>query len=235
MKRERFVPFGRPIASIAVCAALIGAALTSGCASSPSNRFYTLSGPSPVERTADRAAATSPAFLIEVPAVDVPAGVARNQFVVNESATRVDVLEQERWASLPADEIRRALSADLATTLGTFDVFGSPHPENVPVYRIAVNVSRFESWPGSHTVLDSVWSVRSLRTQALVTCRTVQNETVGAGYDALVAGHRRALGELSEAIASVVRALASSARAPASSVLDCSTGAASTAASHGTQ
>jgi len=235
MKRERFAPIGRPLASIAVCAALIGMALTSGCASSPPNRFYTLSGASPAEGTAARAAAASPAFLIEVPTVDVPAAVARNQFVVSESATRVDVLEQERWASPPADEIRRALSSDLAATLGTFDVFGSPHPENVPVYRIAVNVSRFESWPGSHTVLDSVWSVRSLRTQALVTCRTVQRETVGAGYDALVAGHRRALGELSDAIASVVRTLASGARAPAvSGALDCSTGAADAAASHAT-
>ncbi|PMS23162.1 hypothetical protein C0Z18_02855 [Trinickia dabaoshanensis] len=237
MKRHRFAPRRRPLASIgayAACAAWLGAALLSGCASSPSSRFYTLGGPSQTERAPTAPAAKPPAFLIEVPAVDVPAQVARNQLVVSESATRVDVLEQERWASLPADEIRRALSADLAAQLGTFDVFGSPHPENVPVYRISVNVSRLESWPGSRTVLDSVWSVRSLRTQTLVTCHTVQRETVGAGYDALVAGHRRAVGELSDSIASVVRALASGARAPAPGGLDCSTGSSGTEASHGT-
>ncbi|WP_116136669.1 PqiC family protein [Trinickia diaoshuihuensis] len=232
MKRDPFAPRVRPLASIAAraaCVALVGAALVAGCASSPSNRFYTLGGGSQAQR-----AAATPAFLIEVPAVDVPSQVARNQFVVNESATRVNVLEQERWASLPADEIRRALSADLAAKLGTFDVFGSPHPENVPVLRVSVNVSRFESWPDSHTMLDSVWSVRALRTQTVVTCHTVLRETVGTGYDALVAGHRRALDELTDAIAPVVRALAAGSRTPAPGALDCSTGSANAEASHGT-
>ena len=228
MKRERFAPRGRPLATLATCVALIGTALLSGCASSPTSRFYTLGGEASVERAAavNSAAYRTPAFLIEVPTVDMPAQVARNQLVVRESETRVTVLEQERWASLPADELRRALSSDLATKLETFDVFGSPHPENVPVYRIAVNVRRFESWPGSRAVLDAVWSVRSLRTQAVVTCRTVETETVGPGYDALVDGHRRAVGALSDAIATVVRALASGGRASAlpTDAADCATG-----------
>lgn len=228
MKRERFAPRGRPLATLAACVALVGTALLSGCASSPTSRFYTLGGEASAEHAAavNPAVATRPTFLIEVPTVDMPAQVARNQLVVRDSETRVTVLEQERWASLPADELRRALSGDLAAKLGTFDVFGSPHPENVPVYRIAVNVRRFESWPGSRAVLDAVWSVRSLRTQAVVTCRTVETETVGPGYDALVDGHRRAVGALSDAIAAVVRALASGGRASAlaTDAGDCATG-----------
>nr|WP_206955621.1 PqiC family protein [Trinickia acidisoli] len=204
-------------------AALIGAVFLSGCASSPPSRFYTLGGGGNAAGPAAGATAT-PAFLIEVPTVEVPAQVARNQLVVQDDATRVTVLEQERWASPPADELRRALSGDLAARLDTFDVFGSPRPENVPVYRIAVNVRRFESWPGSRAVLDTVWSVHSLRTQAVVTCRTVQTETVAPGYDALVAGHRRTVGELADSIASVVRALASGASAPATNAGDCAVG-----------
>jgi len=178
MKPDRFALLARPAASAAVCAALVGATLLSGCASAPESRFYTLgAGTDAAPPTANEA--IKPALLIEVPTVQMPTQVARNQLVVQDDATRVTVLEQERWASPPADEVRRALSGDLAARLGTFDVFGSPHPENVPVYRIAVNVRRFESWLGSRAVLDTVWSVRSLRTQAMVTCSTVQTETVG--------------------------------------------------------
>jgi len=228
MKADRLAQRGRTRAPLAFVAALICAGLAAGCATPPTSRFYTLG---PGGETAARAASptAAPAFLIEVPTVEVPAQVARNQLVVQDDATRVTVLEQERWASPPADELRRALSGDLAARLGTFDVFGSPHPENVPVYRVAVNVRRFESWPGSHAVLDAVWSVRSLRTQTVVTCHTVRTETVGAGYDALVAGHRRAIGQLADTIASTVRTLASGGGAPALGTNECASGGPATA------
>lgn len=233
MKRERFAPRRHPLVLLAACAAMIGAALLTGCASSPPSRFYTL-GTDPANEQAGTAKPTSPpAFLIEVPTLDVPAQVARNQLVVSDSPTRVSVLEQERWASPPADELRRALSGDLAARLGTFDVFASPHPADIPVYRIAVNVRRFESWPGSRAVLDAVWSVHARGKQILVTCRTVQTEAVGPGYDALVAGHRRAVGALSDSIASVVRALASGKRTPALGMSDCESGNTERAASTG--
>ena len=162
MKRLRFARHGRLLTSLAAGAALIGTALVAGCASTPSSRFYTLGADSEAGTPSARPAST-PAFLIEVPTVSVPTQIARNQLVVQDDATRVSVLEQERWASPPADELRRALSGDLAARLDTFDVFGSPHPENLAVYRISVNVRRFASWPGSRAVLDTVWSVRSLR------------------------------------------------------------------------
>ncbi|WP_227242925.1 PqiC family protein [Paraburkholderia caribensis] len=175
--------------------------------SSPASHFYTLSasGPSPdAVRTA-----SNPAFLIEVPPVDVPPQVAKNQFVVQTGPTQVQVLEQERWASLPGDEIRRALSSSLTQQLGTIDVYGSPYPDRVPVYRISVNVQRFESWPGSRAQIDAVWSVRAVRTQAVLTCRSVVSEPVSGGYDALAEGHRRAVQQIATEIAAAVRNLAS--------------------------
>lgn len=203
----------RVLAHLAAWAAT--AALAACVSSSPPSRFYTLGPGGAGTASADSttaAHAAKPALLIEVPPIDVPSQVAKNQLVVQAGDARVEVLEQDRWASPPADEIRRALSGDLAARLDTFDVFGTPYPADASVYRITVNVRRFESWPGSRTVLDAVWSVRSLRTQATVTCRTLAQESVGAGYDALVDGHRRALARMADDIAAAVRSVGTGAR-----------------------
>src|SRR6201996_1141728 len=158
--------------------------------SSPSSNFSPLSAG---DASADAVrTASNPAFLIEVPPVDVPPQVAKNQFVVQTGPTQVQVLEQERWASLPGDEIRRALSSSLTQQLGTIDVYGNAYPEGTPVYRVSVNVQRFESWPGSHALIDAVWSVRAVGSQTVMTCRSIVNQPVTGSYDQLVDGHRQA-------------------------------------------
>ncbi|WP_321930629.1 PqiC family protein [Paraburkholderia guartelaensis] len=201
----------RRVPALAALGALVIAAALAGC-SSPASRFYTLSPSDDTARTAAAPSAGNAPWLIELAPVDVPPQVAKAQFVVQTDANQVRVLEQERWSSMPGDEIRRALSGDLTQQLGTIDVYGSPHPEGVPVYRVSVNVQRFESWPGSHALIDAVWSVRALDTQTVLTCRSVLNEKVGDGYDALVIGHRQAVEALSQSIASGVRALAAAPR-----------------------
>ncbi len=206
------------VKALVALAAAAGVALATGCAS-PSSHFYTLSGDAGAV-TAARSMPANPAFLIQVPAVNVPEQVAKPQFVVQRDGARVDVLEEHRWASPPADEIRRALSTALTRRLDTIDVADTAVPPGVPVYRVSVDVQRFESWPGSKAALDAVWSVRSLATQSVMTCRSELTEPVGAGYDALVAGHRKAIGELSARIAAGVRAMAAQPQPPAAPARD---------------
>jgi uncharacterized protein len=240
MKSVRSSRQVRALLHLTLCA---GVAALAACAS-PVSHFYTLGAggmtQSPAASTNSTAPATStapttsappaapasqraagPAFLIEVPPVDVPSQVARNQLVVQTGGARVDVLEQERWASPPADEIRRALSGDLAARLGTFDVYGAPYPNGVPVYRIGVNVRRFESWPDSRAVLDAVWSVRTVGTQAVLTCRTLAQVPVGHGYAALVEGHRQAVAQVADEIAAAVRSFASGGAMPSAANGQC--------------
>ncbi|CAG4892399.1 PqiC family protein [Paraburkholderia gardini] len=190
--------------SVTTVAVAAGVLALAGCAS-PVSRFYTLNA---TDTTASTRPAGNSSMLIEVPPVDVPPQVAKTQLVVQTGPTQVQVLEQERWASLPGDEIRRALSSDLTARLGAIDVYGTPYPDGAPVYRVSVNVQRFESWPGSHALIDAVWSVRVVRTQAVLTCRSVVSEPVATGYDALAEGHRRAVQEISTEIAAGVQALA---------------------------
>ncbi|WP_232250967.1 PqiC family protein [Janthinobacterium sp. 1_2014MBL_MicDiv] len=177
------------------------AVLLGGCSTPQPEHFYTLSG------GADAQPAKPVKYYVEVLAVSVPQQVSRNQFVVTAPSGRIELLEQQRWAGPLAGEIGQSLSTAVTNELGAIDVFRTPHPDNLPVYRISTNVQRFESVMGQYALIDAVWSVRQLAGNKVVTCRTVANEKVAAGYDELVTGHRRAVARIATDMAGVVRAL----------------------------
>ncbi|KNH04528.1 hypothetical protein BRCH_02428c [Candidatus Burkholderia brachyanthoides] len=191
----------------ALMSVLSAAGLLAACASSPTSNFYTLAGASAGSGNGARQASSGAPFFFELAPVDMPSQVARNQLVLQTNPAQVKVLEEERWASLPADEVRRALSGDLTQRLGSIDVYGTSYPPSATVYRVKVSVQRFESWPGSQAVIDAVWSVRTTGGDNVLTCRTVAQETVGQGYSALVDGHRKAVDEIASAITAGVRSL----------------------------
>ncbi|WGG49500.1 PqiC family protein [Rugamonas sp. DEMB1] len=157
----------------------------------------------------------SGALFIELQAVSVPQQVARSQLVVAAGPGRVELLEQERWSAPLAAELGQALSLAVTGELGAIDVFRTPTPEQAAVYRISTNVQRFESAPGQYALIDAVWSVRRVGSSAVLTCRSVAKQALpaGSGYDALVAGHRRAVLQVGADIAKAVRALAASGQA----------------------
>ncbi|SFL99919.1 PqiC family protein [Rugamonas rubra] len=181
-----------------------------GCATPPVERFYSLSGGAPAAP-----AGAGGVLFIELQAVSVPQQVSRNQLVVAAGPGRVELLEQERWSAPLAAELGQALSLAVTGELGAIDVFRTPTPEQAAVYRISTNVQRFESAPGQYALIDAVWSVRRVGSGAVLTCRSVANQSLpaGSGYDALVAGHRRAVLQIGADIAKAVRALAASGQA----------------------
>lgn len=197
--------------------AVISALALGGCASPPPDHFYSLSNGLPTAEAAagalaggaasPRGAVVSPYF-IEVLAPSVPPQVARSQLVITSGAGRIDLLEQERWSAPLASEIGQALSLALSARLGAIDVFRTPAPEQAAIYRISTSVQRFESAPGQYALLDAVWSVRLAGSPKVLTCRSELKEPVASGYDALVDGHRRAVGRLADSIAAAVRRLA---------------------------
>jgi uncharacterized lipoprotein YmbA len=202
----------RGLARGVVHAGALTAVFVLAACSSPSSRFYTLGNVSGAQAAAASSVRTTaaPAWLIEVAPIDVPPQVAKTQLVVQTGPTQVKVLEEERWASLPGDELRRALSTNLTQQLNTIDVYGTAYSDTTPVYRVSMNVQRFESWPGSHALIDAVWSVRAVRSTAVMTCRSVVSEQVGSGYDSLVDGHRRALQRVAMQVGAAVQAMAAS-------------------------
>ncbi|MHB9842304.1 PqiC family protein [Paraburkholderia terrae] len=186
---------------------VIGLAVLTACASPPT-RFYTLGTDAQPTITGSTA---SRSYRIDVRPVKVPAAVARSQLVVQTNATQVQVLEDDRWASSLPDEIRYALIAGVSQQAGAPGAKTVARGEDVPAYQVAVDVQRFESWPGSHVLIDVVWNVRASADVETLTCHSVVSEPVSDGYQAIAGGHRRAIGVVATQIARVVRAFAASA------------------------
>lgn len=199
----------RSVRSVVRAVSTVGLAVLTACASPPPH-FYTLGADAQGMMTDSIA---SPTFRIDVRPVKVPAAVARSQLVVQVNPSQVKVLEDDRWASSLQDEIRYALSAGVSQRVGASgppDAKAVDRGEDVPDYQVAVDVQRFESWPDSHVLVDVVWNVRRSPDIETLTCHSVVSEPVSGGYQAIVEGHRHAIGIIAAQIATVVRAFAAS-------------------------
>jgi uncharacterized protein len=186
---------------------LAAAALAlAACGSAPPLHYYTLVAPA-----AEAPAGAAPAaFQFELLPVGVPAEADRPQLLVRQGGQGMLVLESERWAAPLADEVRAALSADLARELKAQDASGLPAGA-IPRLRVKVDLRRFDSVPGDYALIDASWAVHPPQGGPGATCRSVIRQSVGAGYDALVAGHQLALRKLGAQIAAAGRTLATGA------------------------
>ncbi len=179
------------------------AAVAAGCGATAPSRFYTL------DSTATPADALPGRYAVIVGPVSVPAAVDRPEFVVQVAPNRVEIEEFNRWAAPLGDSIARAVAGDLSTLLGTADVATAPLVNFNPVYRVTINVQRFESVRGQTVLVDAVWAVRKVATGDTRAGRTVARETVpDQSFDALAAAHSRALAQVSGAIATAIRTAA---------------------------
>jgi hypothetical protein len=151
---------------------------------------------------------TDAALPFELLAVSVPAQVDQPQLVVREGNQGVALLDGERWIAPLADELRGALSADLARELHSQDASGLPDGGK-PRLRIKLDVRRFDSQPGGYALIEGNWSVRIVHGEhdAGLACSSRVSESVGPGYDALVQGHQQAIGQIAGQIAAAARAL----------------------------
>lgn len=173
-----------------------------GCASAPVH-YYTLTTQGlPAGRVAPAP------YPFELSPVGVPAQVDVPQLVVRTGGQGMQLLDGRRWIAPLGDEIRGTLSSDLANALGVADMSGLPD-SGQPRLRITFDVRRFESVPDDHVLIEAAWSLRltgAADGRRALSCVSVDRETVGAGYDALVAGHQQALASIASRIAAAARA-----------------------------
>jgi hypothetical protein len=192
------------IAHAIPCAFVI---LMAGCASTPAARYYTLSA-TPIP------AATASDLSVVVGPVSVPAVVDRPQIVITTSQNQVQVEEFNRWAAPLQNTIARVVVENLVVLLGTPHVTLFPQTLSTDAgYRAAIEVQRFDSTPGEAATLDAVWTVRRLKDGKTETGRTTVREAVQEkSYETLAAAHSRAVGRLSQDIATAVATIDRSGR-----------------------
>ncbi len=185
-----------------------------GCASTPPVRFHSLL---PVDDAATRSAAAGSGFTVTLGPVSVPPQVDQPQWLVRAPDGSLSLLEQERWAAPLRSELRSALldrwvtgwgAVEAPLTLAFASAASSASPASPSNWRVVVDVTRFESFPGREVRLDSRWSASAgQRDTATIGCRSVIRESVGEGMLALAAGHRSAVARLADEIAQQVKAL----------------------------
>jgi len=175
------------------------AAAAAGCGTTTPSQFYTL------DSTATANGAPGASYGVMVGPVSVPASVDRPEFVVQVAPNRVEIDELHRWAAPLGESIARTVAGDLAALLGTPDVAIAPFANFDPVYRVTINVQRFDSLRGDSVLVEAVWAVRRIDGGETRSGRTLAREAVnGEGFDALAAAHSRALAKLSGDIAAAI-------------------------------
>ncbi|CAM2149414.1 Membrane integrity-associated transporter subunit PqiC [Pararobbsia alpina] len=200
-----------PLITPILAASIAAATLLAGCADTPPDHFYTLRGKDATTAYKPSVAEAAP-FYIEVTDAVVPDEVARAQMVTDLGNGRVAVVEHQRWIAPLQTEISGSISEYLSRSLHTIDVYRSTYPSKLPVYRVGLTVRRFISVPGTSTSIDLVWTVRrtDLQNQSdlpVMTCRSVVNEQIGGGYEAIAQGHRRELEQIAADIGGVITQL----------------------------
>lgn len=185
---------------------LMCATLLAGCAGSPSARYYTLqTEPQAVE------ASSRVDYQIEVLPVSVPQQADQPQIMLRESQDdgALTPMYSDRWSAPLADEIRSALADRLTSQLGALDVQTLAPAQDVPVWRIQVDVQRFDMIVGGYARLDATWRVRPLKVKGAraLLCRSVvqmpaeDTRVVGS----LVQAQQQAVKLLADTIVSGIR------------------------------
>ena len=183
-----------------MAALLLSALLLAGCSSTPKTSFYTLT-PAAAGTRADAKASYS----VAIGPVAIPDSLDRPQIVLRTGANQVAISEFERWAGPLKNEIALAIAENLKSQLAGASVFTYPQGTSADL-SVSVDVQRFDSALGDSATVEVLWQVRPAKGAPRSGRSQVREAAGGAGYDALVAAHGRALTSVSGEIAAAIRA-----------------------------
>jgi len=182
--------------------------LLSGCGSSPASRFYTLTSLGE-EKPAEQLAKDERRGIVAVGPVDLADYLDRPQVVRRDGATKVVLMEVDRWAGSLESDVNRVVIENLAVLLGPKGYSVLPwEAASSPDGRVEVSVARLEG-AGQNTVeLDAFWTLHGKeKGDVLATGRDLIVEPAGgSGGEETTEAMSRALAELSRRIAAGVEA-----------------------------
>ena len=141
--------------------------------------------------------------------VKLPDYLSRLEIATRTDENRLSFSDTKRWAEPLDVNFTRVLSQDLAILMNLGEVVSYPWFADVKVdYQVPVQVSRFEADDGGNVVLQARWSVKAVKSGALVYAkdsRIVQEivQEKGADDTAAVGAMNAAVTQLAREIATV--------------------------------
>ena len=181
-------------------------ATIAGCASRPAIEYHTLMPP-PDAAAPAATPATGLRFRIDNP-VRVPSQVDQPQVVLRQPDGRLQVLELQRWVAALSEEWRSALADRLARQLGAIDVSRVSAANDAPVFRLQLELQRFDGTPNGAAVQQALWSVRRPNDPGpALTCQVMLSEPAGADVAAVAAAQRRVTARVADGIGAALLAL----------------------------
>jgi uncharacterized lipoprotein YmbA len=184
--------------------ALLAASLLAACSAPKPERFHSLLAS---ELAAPAAPAGGQTIVVDVLPVSVPPLVDQPQWVVRAADDTLQVLEQERWAAPLREELRSALVERLVARWAAVNAQTLPQPA-ASVWRVRLDLQRFESLPGREARIEGTWSLLPPRNASALVCRSTLRESVGdGGAPALAAAHRQLVARLADEIGQRLQAL----------------------------
>lgn len=200
MIKAEIIP-GRLLGALAILAVL------SGCAGSPPVRYYTLTAP----EQANGPASGPVSYAIDIAPVSVPAQADQPQLMLRSGSGELTAQYSDRWSAPLPNELRNALSIAMTRQLGVPDVRRLAPAPGLPVWRVQVDVQRFDASTAGPAVIDATWRVRPLQgSGAGLLCRSrvqvpVQMPPGGADLEPVVVAEQKAVMILGREIASAVQ------------------------------
>jgi uncharacterized lipoprotein YmbA len=195
-----------PASALAVLAAAL-----SGCAGSPPVRYYTLTAPEQAGASAPAPVSAPAGYAIDVAPVSVPAQADLPQLMLRSGSGELTAQYSDRWSAPLPNELRNALSLALTRQLGVPDVRRLAPAPGLPVWRVQVDVQRFDASTAGPAVIDATWRVRPLQgADAGLLCRSridvpVAMPAGSTGLEAVVVAEQQAVALLGRTIASAVQ------------------------------
>lgn len=176
--------------------AVIALVLLAGCGATPKESFYTLASAPPVE--------TQSATTVHVALASLPEAVDRTPVVIRKAPNQVDIDDFHRWAEPLKYAIPRVVAANLSKELGGARVSSGRAGGTTADYRVALEITRFESSFADGATLEAAWTV-SRKTGAALTGRTLARVPAGsADYVGVASAHSRALEQLAREVAAAI-------------------------------
>ena len=179
--------------------------LLTGCASSPSSKFYQLNpGQNKTSVTGD--VSLDQSQVIAIGPVRIPDYLDRPQIVTRSGKNELKLSEFDRWAGSLESDVNRVLVEDISGLLpadGFSVVHWTPYSgSQVPAsHRVEVIVDRFEGALGDSVLLKAQWRIFAKdRSLILEKGSRVREQMNGSSYGALVAAMSSALERLSRDI-----------------------------------